>query len=91
MSKKKFSGLAWKHHVYNGTDDYKNYSGAGKGATIFTNYMKMINYLQEDGREWVVCLLKLDGQMLDFEYGNNYMATIPVFTPYYSPFEIIKL
>jgi len=74
-----YDGLAWKHHIAehfeNGTCPIHP-NGAGKGATIFTNYQKMIDYLKKDGRRWYVAELKLKNEPLIFEFGNDYMATI---------------
>jgi len=74
-----FSGQAWKHHIseYFVKDNYKKYpSGAGKGGTIFTDYDKMLDYLNKDGRRWHIAELNLQNEPLLFEFGNSYMATI---------------
>lgn len=74
-----YSGLAWKHHI---AEHFENGlcvthpNGAGKGATVFTDYQKMIEYLNDDGRKWYVAELKLENELLNFEFGNDYMATI---------------
>ena len=74
-----YAGLAWKHHI---SEHFENGNcpthpnGAGKGATIFTDYNKMIDYLKKDGRHWHVAELNLQNEPLIFEFGNNYMATI---------------
>ena len=74
-----YAGLAWKHHI---SEDFESGNcplhpnGAGKGATIFINYEKMIEYLKKDGRRWHVAELLLENEPLIFEFGNNYMATI---------------
>lgn len=74
-----YAGLAWKHHI---SEHFENGScpthpnGAGKGATIFTDYNKMLDYLKQDGRRWHVAELKLENEPLIFEFGNDYMATI---------------
>lgn len=74
-----YTGLAWKHHIAEHFEDGScptHPNGAGKGATIFIDYLKMINYLKNDGRCWYVAELKLENEPLIFEFGNNYMATI---------------
>lgn len=74
-----YAGLAWKHHISEHFEngDYPTHpNGAGKGATVFTDYNKMIDYLKKDGRRWHVAELKLQNEPLIFEFGNNYMATI---------------
>ena len=74
-----YSGLAWKHHIsehFESGSCPANLNGAGKGATIFIDYNKMIEYLKKDGRHWHVAELKLQNELLVFEFGNNYMATI---------------
>ena len=74
-----YTGIAWKHHI---SEHFENGScpthpnGAGKGATIFTDYNKMLDYLKADGRHWHVAELKLKNEPLIFEFGNDYMATI---------------
>lgn len=76
--KKYYTGPAWKHHI---SDHFEanlisHDNGAGIGATIFINYDKMIEYLEEDGRKWHIAELSLSDEYLSFDYGNNYMATI---------------
>jgi len=74
-----YTGFAWKHHI---AEHFENGvclthpNGAGKGATIFTNYQKMIDYLKQDGRRWYTIKLKFKNEPLLFEFGNDYMATI---------------
>lgn len=77
----KYSGKAWKHHI---SSDFENGkipthpNGAGKGATIFIEYEKMIEYLKKDGRRWHIAELELKNELLFFQFNNNYMATILV-------------
>ena len=74
-----YAGLAWKHHVSKHFEDGSmplSPNGAGKGATIFTDYEKMINYLKEDGRKWHIAELNLKDEPLIFEFGNDWMATV---------------
>ena len=60
-----YTGWVWKHHIsehfYNGTNPIKGV-GAGKGATIFLDYNKMVEYLKKDGREWCVAKIYIDRQ-----------------------------
>ena len=75
-----YTGLCWKHHI---SEHFENGlcptspNGAGKGGTVFTDYSKMIEYLKKDGRRWHIAELELKNEPLIFEFGNNYMATIP--------------
>lgn len=74
-----YKGFAWKHHL---AEDFENGTcpthpnGAGKGSTIFTDYDKMLRYLKRDGRRWYVAELVLDFEVIQYGFGNSYMATI---------------
>lgn len=73
-----YTGKAWKNHI---SSNFKNGNakldaGAGKGGTIFLDYDKMIAYLLEDGRQWHAAELDLTSELLLYEFGNDWMATI---------------
>jgi len=72
--------VVWKHHI---SEHFENgniplSAGAGAGGTVFTNYNKMLEYLKRDGRDWHVTELEVDESEIDFNFKNNYMATILV-------------
>jgi len=77
--KRLYTGICWKHHVaeHFNNETIKKHTSAGKGATVFTNYEKMLKYLKDDGRKWYICELELNNEELIYEFGNDYMATIP--------------
>ena len=74
-----YTGKAWKHHV---SKDFKNkkllqcVNGAKKGATVFLDYHKMIDYLKADGRKWHAAELNLFSTKIEFNFKNKHMATI---------------
>ena len=76
---KRYTGKAWKHHVsehFESGETPTHPNGAGAGATIFTDFEKMMEYLQWDGRRWHVCELDLCDEILNYEFGCDYMATV---------------
>ena len=70
----KYTGKAWKHHLSSNNPEIG--IGAAKGSTIFTDFDKMIDYLKKDGRDWHIAELELNNDVLKFEFGNDFMATI---------------
>lgn len=75
---KLYTGKAWKNHVSSNfvIGRAKLDAGAGKGGTIFLDYDKMVQYLLEDGRQWHVAELNLCDELLYYEFGNDWMATV---------------
>jgi|TARA_R110000751_G_scaffold15422_4_gene50027 hypothetical protein len=72
--------IVWKHHI---SEHFKDGTlttdgGAGVGGTVFMDYEKMVEYLKKDGREWYVAELEVDETELEFNFKQNYMATILV-------------
>lgn len=71
----------WKHHIAKHFEEDQTLAndpenGPGYGATVFTNYEKMIDYLKRDGRQWFVCECEVNLCFLRFNFGNDWMATI---------------
>jgi hypothetical protein len=72
--------IVWKHHI---SEHFKDGTlttdgGAGVGGTVFIDYEKMMEYLKKDGREWYVAELEVDETELEFNFKQNYVATILV-------------
>lgn len=71
--------LVFKHHISKDFEENPSLvmnNGAGAGATVFTDYNKMLAYLKTDGRSWHVAPLEVEKGELHFNFGNDYMATI---------------
>jgi hypothetical protein len=72
---------AWKHHL---AENFENAfspthnNGAGVGATIFTNYDKMLVYLKKDGRRWYIAELDVKESEIARDMFDDAMATILV-------------
>ena len=69
-----YSGYAWKHHLSSQVKPH--YEGAGAGATIFTDYSVMLEYLKKDGRDWHIAELYLIDAPIRYDFKNKNMVTI---------------
>lgn len=75
-----YTGTIWKHHIaehFENGEIPTHPNGPAKGATVFTSYDNMVKYLKFDGRRWYAAEVTLENEPLIFEFGNDWMATIP--------------